>query len=77
MFLFTGGLSITFCLVFQSSWRYSARFLWYEPTVFDNLCQKLSEPKKGVLRNFVKFTGKHLCKRLFFNKVSGKDLQLY
>ena len=24
----------------------------------------------GVLRNFVKFTGKHLCQRLFFNKVA-------
>ena len=24
--------------------------------------------KKGVLRNFAKFTGKHLCQRLFFNK---------
>ena len=27
--------------------------------------------KKGILRNFAKFTGKHLCQRLFFNKVSG------
>ena len=27
--------------------------------------------KKGVLRNFVKFTGKHLCQGLFFNKVAG------
>ena len=25
--------------------------------------------KKGVLRNFAKFTGKHLCLSLFFNKV--------
>ena len=25
--------------------------------------------KKGVFRNFAKFTGKHLC--LFFNTVSG------
>ena len=25
--------------------------------------------KKGVLRNFAKFTGKHLCQSLFFNKV--------
>ena len=24
--------------------------------------------KKGVLRNFAKLTGKHLCQRLFFNK---------
>ena len=27
--------------------------------------------KKGVLRNFAKFTGKHLYQRLFFNKVAG------
>ena len=26
--------------------------------------------KKGVLRNFAKFTGKHLCQSLFFNKVA-------
>ena len=26
---------------------------------------------KGVLRNFAKFTGKHLCQSLFFNKVAG------
>ena len=27
--------------------------------------------KKGILRNFVKLTGKHLCQSLFFNKVTG------
>ena len=27
--------------------------------------------KKDVLRNFTKFTGKHLCQSLFFNKVAG------
>ena len=27
--------------------------------------------KKGVLRNFAKFTGKHLCQSLYFNKVAG------
>ena len=26
---------------------------------------------KGVLRNFAKFTRKHLCQSLFFNKVVG------
>ena len=26
--------------------------------------------KKGVLRNFTEFTGKHLCQGLFFNKVA-------
>ena len=27
--------------------------------------------KKDVLRNFTKFTGKHLCQNLFFNKIAG------
>ena len=33
--------------------------------------------KKGVLRNFAKFTGKHLRQSLFFNKITGLSLQLY
>ena len=36
---------------------------------------RISRPEvfceKGVLRNFAKFTGKHLCQSLFFNKVAG------
>ena len=31
--------------------------------------------KKVFLRNFAKFTGKHLCQSLFFNKVAGLRLQ--
>ena len=27
--------------------------------------------KKGALENFAKFSGKHLCQSLFFNKVAG------
>ena len=27
--------------------------------------------RKGVLRNFAKFTGKHLCQVVFYNKVAG------
>ena len=33
--------------------------------------------KKGVLRNFAKFTGKHQCQSLLFNKAAGLGLQLY
>ena len=33
--------------------------------------------QKGVLRNFIKFTGKHLCQSLFFNKVVASGLQHY
>ena len=32
--------------------------------------------KKGVLKNFAKFTGKHLYHSLFFNKVAGLRLLL-
>ena len=30
--------------------------------------------KKGFLKNFTKFTGKHLCQSLFFNAVAGLDI---
>ena len=30
--------------------------------------------KKCVLKNFVKFTGKHLCQSIFFNKIAGLGL---
>ena len=33
--------------------------------------------KKGFLRNFIKFTGKHLCQSFFFNKAAGRGLQRY
>ena len=32
--------------------------------------------KKGVLRNLAKFTGKHFCQGLFFNKVAGLKKRL-
>ena len=32
--------------------------------------------KKGVLRNFAKFIGKHLCQSLFFNEVAGPTILL-
>ena len=40
---------------------------------FKNLQKQPAEVffKKGVLRNFTKFTGKHLCKSLFLYKVAG------
>ena len=33
--------------------------------------QRRCSVKKGVLRNFAKSIGKHLCQSLFFNKVAG------
>ena len=32
--------------------------------------------KKGVLRNFAKFTGKHLCQSLFSNNVAGGTFEI-
>ena len=32
--------------------------------------------QKGALKNFTKFTGKQLCKGLFFNKVAGLKLAI-
>ena len=36
--------------------------------VFERL-ESVVSSKKGALRNFAKFTGKHLCQSLLFNKV--------
>ena len=33
--------------------------------------------KKGVLKNLLKYTGKHQCQSLFFNKVADLSLQLH
>ena len=33
--------------------------------------------RKGVLKNFTKFTGKHLCQSLFLIKLKALGLQLY
>ena len=33
--------------------------------------------KKDVLKTFVKFTGKHLCQSLFFNKLAGLKKRLW
>ena len=47
-----------------------------QPQIFliqfiDRSCPQRCSLKKGVLRNFAKFWGKHLCQCLFFNKVAG------
>ena len=43
---------------------------FYTPILFKSSCPEVF-CKKAVLKNFAKFTGKHLCQRLFFNKVAG------
>ena len=35
--------------------------------------QRRCSVRKGVLRNFAKFTRKHLCQSLFFDKFAGQE----
>ena len=39
--------------------------------ITETTCHQRCSKKKGVLKNFAKFTGKHLFHGLFFNKVAG------
>ena len=41
------------------------------PLVFYRRSHRRCSVIKGVVRNLAKFTGKHLCQRLLFNKVAG------
>ena len=40
-------------------------------TSIDRSSSRRCSVRKGVLRNFAKFTGKHLCRSLFLKKVAG------
>ena len=60
-------------------YRIKQKCLWQFQLEVDYYSHKISKVrsshpevfcKKGVLRNFAKFTGKHLCQSLFFNKVA-------
>ena len=44
---------------------------WTDKYVVLRSSHKVCSLRKGVLKNFTKFTGKHLCQSLFFNKVAG------
>ena len=41
------------------------------------ICRSSHHIEIGVLKNFTKFTEKHLCQALFLSKVAGLGLQLY
>ena len=67
--------------------KYLTAFILWKKTksqVFDRVSNTLlrsshsrCSTKKGVLKKFAKFTRKHPCQSLFFNKVASWDLQLY
>ena len=56
----------------NTNWNENFSFHWWliHPLRLRSSRQELF-CKKGVLRNLSKFTGKHLCQSLFFNKVAG------
>ena len=73
--------SINCCIVYYGSWHTLKFFFFF--TLWPNILafieeyistNKSSRPEvfceKGVLKNFTKVTGKHLCQSLFFNKVA-------
>ena len=45
--------------------------VWQAPKFTSTLIWAKVFYKKGVLKNFTKFTGKHLCQRLYLNKVAA------
>ena len=54
----------------NSSKTQKSEYLVNEILLFQKQAPEVSY-KKDVLKNFTKFTGKHLCQILFFNKVAG------
>ena len=58
------------------AWSYSEYLLFSNDSYQETTCYYRSSHRrcsmwKDVLRNFTKFTGKHLCQSHFFNKVVG------
>ena len=49
---------------------WSLVFILHDLTIGEAVFERCSV-RKGVPGNFAKFTGKHLCQSLFFNKVAG------
>ena len=63
-----------YLLIYSNKLAYFQQ-VWFIEAVLPKVMDKSSRPevfyKKSVLRNFTKFTAKHLYQRLFFNKVPG------
>ena len=68
LFFFGGGSCfVLFDAVSPENYH---RPVWEFMQLMEAIVQRCSV-KRGVLENFIKFTGKHLCQSHFFNKVAG------
>ena len=65
-----GVLRCAFAKEFEVFWIVQSRGRLTKSGALRSSHQRCSV-RKGVLRNFANFTGKHLCQSLFFNKVAG------
>ena len=64
----------SFILDIQQGFQYASDYCLSSSQYYYRICRSSRLKvfcKKGVLRNFAKFTGKHVCQSLFFNKVAG------
>ena len=56
---------------YQQQECYSAKCRFYQSIKELEAVVQRCSMKKGVLRNFMKLTERHMCQSLFFNKVEG------
>ena len=72
-------LRCAFAKEFEVFWIVKSRDKLTKLGAYRSSHRKVSA-RKGVLRNFANFTGQHMCRSLFFNRVAGlmaSGLQLY
>ena len=62
---------------YNSSFKELLRKFLLKDLIDDRTSYRKCSVRKVVLRNFTKFTRKHLGQSLFLNKVAGLNLQLY
>ena len=68
---------------FSTFAKFSENFFWNNVSFLENFGNVLNAEaatgymfcKKGVFKNFAKFTGKHVSQSLYFNKVAGLSLR--
>ena len=57
--------------IFHNLWTNNETHTLFHFSYYSRSSHRKCSIRKCVLRNFIKFRGKHLCQSLFFNKVAG------